>query len=58
MVGVYSDADSMSGTLSWSVAYYDKATLNPALKKTPGIDHSLPKELQDRPELKVQGAAM
>lgn len=25
--------------------------LNPALKKQPGIDHSLPKELQDRPEL-------
>mgnify|MGYP001591540231 FL=1 len=50
----FEDADSMSGTLSWSVAYFDKAPLNPALKKEPGVDHSLPKELQDRPELKVR----
>lgn len=42
----------MSGNLNWSVAYYDKAGLNPALKKAPGVDHDLPKELQDRPELK------
>ncbi|KAL8286155.1 hypothetical protein RQP46_004643 [Phenoliferia psychrophenolica] len=54
----FEDADAMSGTLSWSVAYFDKAPLNPALKKDPGVDHSLPKELQDRPELKVETAAI
>ncbi|KAM0755850.1 hypothetical protein T439DRAFT_308275 [Meredithblackwellia eburnea MCA 4105] len=54
----FEDADSMSGTLTWSVAYYDKAMLNPALKKEPGIDHDLPKELQDRPELKVETTAV
>lgn len=47
------DSDSLDGTLSWSVAYYEKAKLNPALKAEPGIDHNLPKELQDHPELKV-----
>ncbi|KAK4703048.1 hypothetical protein P7C70_g3172, partial [Phenoliferia sp. Uapishka_3] len=54
----FEEADSMSGTLTWSVAYFDKATLNQALKKEPGVDHSLPKELQDRPELKVETAAI
>ena len=49
----FEDADSMSGTLSWSVAYFDKAPLNASLKKEPGLDHSLPKDLQDRPELQV-----
>ncbi|GAA5879834.1 hypothetical protein JCM8547_005778 [Rhodosporidiobolus lusitaniae] len=49
----FEDADSMKGTLTWSVAYYEKAKLNPELKKAPGIDHSLPKELQDHPELKL-----
>lgn len=44
----------MSGTVTWSVAYYEKAKLNPQLKLKPGIDHSLPKELQDHPELKVE----
>ncbi|GAA5923396.1 uncharacterized protein JCM15063_003634 [Sporobolomyces koalae] len=50
----FEDADSMAGTLTWSVAYFEKAKLNPALKLTQGIDHSLPKELQDHPELKVE----
>ncbi|CEQ38684.1 SPOSA6832_00141, partial [Sporobolomyces salmonicolor] len=50
----FEDADSMAGTLTWSVAYYEKAKLNPTLKKEPGIDHTLPKELQDHPELKVE----
>lgn len=48
------DADSLAGTLTWSVAYYDKAKLNRELKTEAGIDHNLPKELQDRPELKVR----
>lgn len=43
----------MSGKLTWEVTYYDKAPLNPTLKKEEGIDHSLPVELQQRPELKV-----
>lgn len=50
----FEDADAMAGTLTWSVAYFEKAKLNPALKLAQGIDHSLPKELQDRPELKVE----
>ncbi|BGO94717.1 hypothetical protein NBRC10512_007335 [Rhodotorula toruloides] len=50
----FEDADEMSGTLTWSVAYYEKAKLNPDLKKEPGIDHSLPKELQDHPQLKIE----
>lgn len=50
----FEDADSLTGTLSWSVAYYNKAKLNPALKKTPGVDHSLPSELQKLPELEVR----
>ncbi|GAA5918640.1 hypothetical protein JCM6882_007890 [Rhodosporidiobolus microsporus] len=50
----FEDADEMEGTLTWSVAYYEKVKLNPDLKKAPGIDHSLPKELQDHPELKVE----
>ncbi|GAA6011835.1 hypothetical protein JCM11491_000766 [Sporobolomyces phaffii] len=50
----FEDADSMAGTLTWSVAYFEKAKLNPALKLAQGIDHSLPKELQDHPELKVE----
>jgi hypothetical protein len=54
----FEDADEMSGTLSWSVAYYDKAKLNPDLKMAPGIDHNLPKELQDRDELKVETMAI
>ncbi|GAA5838555.1 hypothetical protein JCM9279_003279 [Rhodotorula babjevae] len=49
----FEDADSMSGTLTWSVGYYEKAKLNPSLKKAAGIDHTLPKELQDHPELKL-----
>lgn len=44
----------MSGTVTWSVAYYEKAKLNPKLKLKPGIDHTLPKELQDSPELKLE----
>ena len=47
----------MQGKLNWSVAYYEKAKLNPALKMEPGIDHNLPKELQDHPELKVETTA-
>lgn len=43
----------MSGTLTWSIAYYDKVKLNDNLKKEAGMDHSLPKELQQRDELKV-----
>lgn len=43
----------MSGKLSWEVTYYDKAPLNASLKKEEGINHSLPVELQERPELKV-----
>ncbi|GAA6059867.1 hypothetical protein JCM10212_007072 [Sporobolomyces blumeae] len=54
----FEDADSMAGTLTWSVGYFEKAKLNPALKKTKGIDHSLPKELQDKPELKVEENAV
>ncbi|GAA5950615.1 hypothetical protein JCM10213_006938 [Rhodosporidiobolus nylandii] len=50
----FEDADSMKGSLTWSVAYYEKAKLLPELKKDPSIDHSLPKELQDKPELKVE----
>jgi len=50
----FEDADSMAGSLTWSVAYFEKAKLNPALKLAQGIDHSLPKELQDHPELKVE----
>ncbi|GAA5909086.1 uncharacterized protein JCM6883_002600 [Sporobolomyces salmoneus] len=50
----FEDADAMAGTLTWSVAYFEKAKLNPALKLAQGIDHSLPKELQDHPELKVE----
>ncbi|BGP36486.1 hypothetical protein JCM10449v2_000387 [Rhodotorula kratochvilovae] len=49
----FEDADSMAGTLTWSVAFYPKVKLNPELKKAPGIDHTLPKELQDQPELKL-----
>lgn len=52
------DADSMSGQLSWSVAYYDKVKLNPELKKEEGLDHSLPTELQQRNELKVETKAV
>ncbi|GAA6035910.1 hypothetical protein JCM8097_005158 [Rhodosporidiobolus ruineniae] len=50
----FENADSMSGTLTWSVAYYEKVKLKPELKKKAGIDHNLPKELQDHPELKVE----
>ncbi|GAA5828103.1 hypothetical protein JCM11251_002590 [Rhodosporidiobolus azoricus] len=53
----FEDHDSMKGTLTWSVGYYEKVKLNPELKKKPGIDHSLPKELQDHPELKVEDNA-
>ncbi|GAA5969047.1 hypothetical protein JCM11641_007450 [Rhodosporidiobolus odoratus] len=53
----FENADSMKGTLTWSVAYYEKAKLNPELKKEPGVDHSLPVELQNHPELKVEGNA-
>ncbi|GAA6056005.1 hypothetical protein JCM3770_002138 [Rhodotorula araucariae] len=49
----FEDADSMAGTLTWSVTYHGKVRLNPELKKAPGIDHTLPKELQDHPELKL-----
>ncbi|GAA6022197.1 hypothetical protein JCM10207_003939 [Rhodosporidiobolus poonsookiae] len=49
----FEDADSMAGTLTWSVAYYSKVKLNPKLKTEPGIDHTLPKELQDHPQLKL-----
>ncbi|ORY73397.1 hypothetical protein BCR35DRAFT_148274 [Leucosporidium creatinivorum] len=54
----FEDSDSLDGTLSWSVAYYEKAKLNPALKAKPGVDHNLPKELQDHPELKVETTAV
>ncbi|SGY31845.1 BQ5605_C002g01266 [Microbotryum silenes-dioicae] len=54
----YEDSDSLSGTLHWEIAYYEKAKLNPDLKAAPGIDHNLPKELQDHPELKVDTSAM
>lgn len=47
----------MQGKLKWKVAYYEKAKLNPALKMKPGVDHDLPKELQDHPELKVETTA-
>lgn len=47
-------ASDMSGTVTWSVAYYEKARLNPKLKLKAGVDHSLPKELQDHPQLKVE----
>lgn len=47
-------ADEMSGTVTWSVGFFEKVKLNPKLKLKPGIDHALPKELQDRPELKVE----
>ncbi|GAA5990859.1 hypothetical protein JCM10908_000050 [Rhodotorula pacifica] len=50
----FEDADEMSGTVTWSVGFYEKAKLNPKLKLKPGIDHTLPKELQDRPELKIE----
>ncbi|GAA5997362.1 uncharacterized protein JCM10292_000204 [Rhodotorula paludigena] len=50
----FEDHDEMSGTITWSVAYYEKCSLNPALKKKPGIDHTLPKELQDHPQLKLE----
>lgn len=50
----FEEADKMSGVLSWSIAYYDKALLEQELKKEEGIDHSLPKELQHREELKVR----
>ena len=49
----FEDADEMSGELYWTVGYFDKAALNPKLKKEAGVDHSLPTELQSRPELKV-----
>lgn len=47
-------ADEMSGTVTWSVGYFEKVKLNPKLKLKAGIDHALPKELQDKPELKVE----
>ncbi|BGP55089.1 hypothetical protein JCM8202v2_002684 [Rhodotorula sphaerocarpa] len=50
----FEDASDMSGTVTWSVAYYEKARLNPKLKLKAGVDHSLPKELQDHPQLKVE----
>lgn len=48
----------MDGKLHWSVGYFDKARLNKELKKAPGVDHDLPKELQDRPELQVETKAV
>ncbi|TKA51956.1 hypothetical protein B0A53_05040 [Rhodotorula sp. CCFEE 5036] len=50
----FEDADEMSGTVTWSVGYFEKVKLNPKLKLKAGIDHALPKELQDKPELKVE----
>lgn len=54
----FEDADSLSGELSWSIAYHDKAKLRHDLKKEPGIDHSLPVALQSRPELQVETKAV
>ncbi|KAK4055259.1 hypothetical protein OIV83_000541 [Microbotryomycetes sp. JL201] len=48
----FEDADELDGTLTWSVAYYEKAKLNSALKKDASVDHNVPKELQELPELK------
>jgi hypothetical protein len=32
----------MSGTVTWSVGYFEKVKLNPKLKLKAGIDHALP----------------
>jgi Ca2+-dependent lipid-binding protein len=45
----FEDADKMQGTLSWSVAFYDKAPFNPKLKRP--VNNELPAEVRNRPEL-------
>lgn len=41
----FEDADSMSGTLTWSVAYYEKAKLDRALKTEKGTAQNEPTAL-------------
>lgn len=42
----FEDASEMSGTLTWSVAYYEKAKLDRSLKTEKGTAENQPKEIQ------------
>ena len=52
----FEDADEMRGSLTWSVAYYDKAKLDRNLTSKKGTAEGLPKEVKDKPEAEQQAA--
>lgn len=50
----FEDSDSMKGTLTWSIAYYEKAKLEESRKSKKGTAEGLPKEIKDKPEAEQQ----
>ena len=50
----FEDSDTMSGTLTWSIAYYEKAKLNTSLSTKKGTATRLPKETQDKANAEQQ----
>ena len=50
----FEDSDTMSGTLTWSCAYYEKAKLDTSLATKKGTAEGLPKEVQAKPDTEEQ----
>lgn len=53
----FEDASQMSGTLSWSIAYYEKAKLDDKLSTKKGTAENLPEPVKDKPEAEQQPTA-
>lgn len=46
----FEDSDKMTGTFTWSIAYYEKAKLDRSLSTKKGTAEDLPKEVQNQPD--------
>lgn len=52
----FEDSDSMKGTLTWSIAYYEKAKLEEKRATEKGTAERLPKEIKEKPDAEQQPA--